>query len=173
MWISQSALAATSHLPSSLANNRWNGCVVPLNNKHIWFRHLHGLVVYLWWWKEKIACKKNHVSCQKKKEWNVVLNIPTEIISSGLSLPVLGLRVWKDLHSEWPRSTTTTDDWLVEAKSLEESEEKQSCTAECSAFGKLDTWREEGGRRGRMSFVTNIRHLKSVLFNIQSPCLLT
>lgn len=43
-----------------------------------------------------------------------------------------------------------TEEWLEEAKSFEESDEKQSWWAERRSFGSLDTWmgrREEGGDR--------------------------
>lgn len=56
-----------------------------------------------------------------------------------------------------------TEEWLQEAKSLEESEEKQSWWTERKSLGSLDTWREE--EEGEVSFImvliTYIHTLKS------------
>lgn len=49
------------------------------------------------------------------------------------------------LHSSLLREATTTEEWLQEAKSLEESEEKQRRRAERSSLGSLDTWRRTSG----------------------------
>lgn len=66
--------------------------------------------------------------------------------------PDLGLRVWRYLHSVWPRATTTTEEWLEDAKSLEESGEKQSWWADRRSLGSLDTWR---GRESSFMLLTH------------------
>ena len=57
--------------------------------------------------------------------------------------PDLGLRVCTYLASDLLRAKTRTDDWLKEAKSLEESAEKHSWLAQRRTFGSL-TWKEGG-----------------------------
>ena len=57
--------------------------------------------------------------------------------------PDLGLRVCTYLASDWLRAKTRTDDWLKDAKSLEESAEKHSWLAQRRTLGSL-TW--TGGR---------------------------
>lgn len=56
-----------------------------------------------------------------------------------------------------------TDECLEEAKSLVESEEKQSWWPKQRSLGSLDTWREEDEGEGRMSFIL-------VPFNLQTVC---
>lgn len=53
----------------------------------------------------------------------------------------------------------TTEEWLEEAKSLEESEEKQSWLAEDSSFVSLDTWHEGQKGEGEVhTFIHNLYH---------------
>lgn len=72
------------------------------------------------------------------------------------------------MHSSWSRVTTTTEEWLEEANSLDESEEKQSWWAERSSFGSLDTWQEgeEGDREGELH--QGPHHLHTQLVSLKS-----
>lgn len=51
-----------------------------------------------------------------------------------------------------------TEEWLEDAKSLEESEEKQSWRAEERTLGSLDTWGEE--EEVRQSFIGSLTTIK-------------
>lgn len=57
-----------------------------------------------------------------------------------------------------------TDEWLEEAKSLEESEEKQSWWAEWRILGSLDTWEEEEEEdKGGSELHHGLRHISHIL----------
>lgn len=68
-------------------------------------------------------------------------SVATFLLSNSSHSPDFGFKVCTYLHSSLLREVTTTEELLEEAKSLEESEEKQRRLAERSSLGSLDTWR--------------------------------